>query len=136
VFYISKNTTPVKPSDGLVKAGPINQLLKWQSVTLAITVLIVFVWQGHTASIAYLYGGGIAVVNTLLQKWHLLAAAKTAKADPSMNLGRAYRCVAQRWGLTIVLFAIGFTVFVPAEILLAGFVVAQVVVLFGHYNRA
>ncbi|MBT3506040.1 MAG: ATP synthase subunit I [Piscirickettsiaceae bacterium] len=126
----------MKPSDGLVKAGPINQLLKWQSVTLAITVLIVFVWQGQTASIAYLYGGGIAVGNTLLQKWHLLAAAKTAKADASMNLGRAYRCVAERWALTIVLFAIGFTVFVPAEILLAGFVVAQVVVLFGHYNRA
>ena len=126
----------MKSSEALVRADPINQLLKWQSVALVLTVLIVFVWQGQTASMAYLYGGGIAVGNTLLQKWHLLAAAKTAKADASMNLGRAYRCVAERWVLTIVLFAIGFSVFIPAEMLLAGFVVAQVVVLFGHYNRA
>jgi len=103
---------------------------------LVLTVLIVFVWLGKIASIAYLYGGGIAVVNTLLQKWHLFAAAKTAKADANMNLGRAYRCVAERWVLTLLLFAIGFSVFVTAEMLLAGFVVAQLVVLFGHYNRA
>jgi ATP synthase protein I len=126
----------VKSSEAPVRADPINQLLKWQSIALVLTVLIVFVWQGKAASIAYLYGGGIAVGNTLLQKWHLLAAAKTAKADAGKNLGRAYRCVAERWVLTIVLFAIGFSVFIPDEMLLAGFVVAQVVVLFGHYNRA
>jgi ATP synthase protein I len=126
----------VKSSDGLVRAEPINHLLKWQITTLVLTVLIVFVWQGNMAGIAYLYGGGIAVGNTLLQRWHLFAAAKTAKADADKNLGRAYRCVAERWVLTIVLFAIGFLVFVPAEMLLAGFVVAQIAVLFGHRNRA
>jgi ATP synthase protein I len=127
----------VKPSDRLVRAEPIDLLLKWQSVTLVVTVLIVFVWQGSLlVCIAYLYGGGIAISNSLLQRWHLFAAAKTARADASMNLGRAYRCVAERWVLTIVLFAIGFLVFVSAEMLLAGFVVAQTVVLFGHYNRA
>ena len=126
----------MKSSDGLVRAEPINHLLKWQITTLVLTVLIVFVWQGNMAGIAYLYGGGIAVGNTLLQRWHLFAAAKTAKADADKNLGRAYRCVAERWVLTIVLFAIGFLVFVPAEMLLAGFVVAQIAVLFGHTNRA
>ena len=126
----------MKSSDGLVRAEPINHLLKWQITTLVLTVLIVFVWQGNMAGIAYLYGGGIAVGNTLLQRWHLFAAAKTAKADADKNLGRAYRCVAERWVLTIVLFAIGFLVFVSAEMLLAGFVVAQIAVLFGHRNRA
>ena len=126
----------MKSSDGLVRAEPINHLLKWQITTLVLTVLIVFVWQGNMAGIAYLYGGGIAVGNTLLHRWHLFAAAKTAKADADKNLGRAYRCVAERWVLTIVLFAIGFLVFVPAEMLLAGFVVAQIAVLFGHRNRA
>ena len=126
----------MKSSDGLVRAEPINHLLKWQITTLVLTVLIVFVWQGNMAGIAYLYGGGIAVGNTLLQRWHLFAAAKTAKADADKNLGRAYRCVAERWVLTIALFAIGFLVFIPAEMLLAGFVVAQIAVLFGHRNRA
>ena len=126
----------MKSSDGLVRVEPIDHLLKWQITILVLTVLIVFVWQGNMAGIAYLYGGGIAVGNTLLQRWHLFAAAKTAKADADKNLGRAYRCVAERWALTIVLFAIGFLVFIPAEMLLAGFVVAQVAVLFGHRNRA
>tara|TARA_R110002111_G_scaffold25832_5_gene56341 strand:- start:265 stop:645 length:381 start_codon:yes stop_codon:yes gene_type:complete len=126
----------VKAKDGLVRTEPINHLLKLQIITLVIASLIVLVWQGTGASIAYLYGGAIAVANTLLQKWHLYAAAKYAKADASMNLGRAYRCVAERWALTIVLFAIGFSVFTSALTLLAGFIVAQIVVLFGNYNRA
>lgn len=126
----------MKLIEGLVRIEPINRLLKMQVIALVITVLIVFFWQGSNASLAYLYGGGVAVGNTLLQKWHLLIAAKTAKADANKNLGRAYRCVAERWLLTIVLFAIGFSVFAFAEMLLVGFVVAQVVVLFGHYNRA
>lgn len=127
----------MKLSDGLVRAEPINLLLKWQTFTLVITVFIVFVWQdSFLTCIAYLYGGSIAIVNSLLQKWRLYRAAKTAKADASKNLGMAYRCVAERWLLTIVMFAIGFSAFVSAEMLLAGFVVAQVVVLFGHYNRA
>lgn len=126
----------MKANDGLVRAEPINHLLKWQVITLVIASLIVLVWQGTGASIAYLYGGAIAVANTLLQKWHLHAAAKYAGADASMNLGRAYRCVAERWALTIVLFAIGFSVFTSALALLAGFIVAQIVVLFGNYNRA
>ena len=78
----------------------------------------------------------MAIANTLMQKWHLLAAEKFAKADASMNLGRAYRCVAQRWALTIVLFAIGFSMLRSSSLmLLVGFIVAQVVALFGNYNR-
>ena len=126
----------MKASKGLVRVEPINYLLKLQIIALVITVLIIFLWQGMAASIAYGYGGGIAISNTLLQRWHLLAAAKFAKADAGKNLGRAYRCVAERWALTIVLFATGFSVLKPsALILLAGFIVAQIIVLFGNYNR-
>jgi ATP synthase protein I len=126
----------VKASEGLVRVEPINHLLKLQVIALVIIVSIIFVWQGMSASIAYAYGGGIAIANTLLQRWHLLAAAKFAKADAGKNLGRAYRCVAERWALTIILFAIGFSVLKPSALmLLVGFIVAQVIVLFGNYNR-
>lgn len=122
--------------DGLVRSGPINQLLKRQVIALVITVLIVFLWQGNGAAIAVLFGGSIAVINTGLQKWHLHAAARVARADAGKNLGRAYRCVAERWLMTMVLFAIGFSVLAESAMLLAGFIVMQFVVLFGHLNRA
>ena len=126
----------MKTIDGLVRVEPINHLLKLQIIALVITVSIIFLWQGMAASIAYCFGGGIAIANTLLQRWHLLAAAKFAKADAGKNLGRVYRCVAERWALTIILFAIGFSVLKPsAMMLLVGFIVAQVIVLFGNYNR-
>ena len=120
----------------MVQIGPINQLFKKQLITLVITGLIIFLWQESSASLAYLYGGGIALVNTLLQRWHLFAAAKYAGSDASKNLGRAYRCIAERWALTILLFAIGFLVIVPAPMILAGFIMAQIVVLFGNFKQA
>ena len=126
----------MKVSEGLVQSDPINRLLKLQLTTLIVTVLIVFFLQGKLASIAYLYGGSIALANTLLQKWHLFAAAKYAGADAGENLGRAYRCVAERWALTIVMFAIGYSVLTPALMLIVGFIVVQTVVLFGNLKRA
>ncbi len=122
--------------DGLVRAEPINRLLKWQIVALVITAFLIFLWQGLLASIAVSFGAAIAVINTCLQKWHLHAAAKFAGADAGKNLGRAYRCVAERWIMTIVLFAIGFSVLTEDAWIVAGFAVMQFVVLFGNLNRA
>jgi ATP synthase protein I len=120
----------------LVRAQPINHLLKMQFMVLVITSLIVLCFHEINSVIAYLYGGVIAVFNTLLQRKHLYAAAKYAKADASKNLGRAYRCIAERWMLTIVLFAVGFLVLIPVKSMLAAFIIMQMVVLFGNYNRA
>jgi len=122
--------------DGLVKVGPINQLLKRQIFVLVIISLVLLLLQGTTASIAILFGGGIAVINTCLQKWHLHAAARFAGADAGKNLGRAYRCIAERWLMTIVLFAIGFSILTLPLMLLSGFIVMQLIVLFGNFNRA
>lgn len=126
----------MKRIDGLVRSEPINRLLKWQIITLVITALILFLWQGLLASIAVSFGAAIAVINTCLQKWHLHAAARFAGADAGKNLGRAYRCVAERWIMTIVLFAIGFSVITESILIMAGFIVMQFVVLFGNLNRA
>ena len=126
----------MKTSEGLVQIEPINQLFKRQVIVLVIIGFFIFLWQESQAVLAYLYGGAIALVNTLLQRWHLYASAKYAGADASKNLGRAYRCIAERWALTIILFAIGFTAIAPAQMILAGFIVAQIVVLFGNFKRA
>ena len=123
--------------DRLTRVQPINHLVKMQVVMLVVTVLIALWWQGHSAAIACFYGGFIAIANTLLQRWHLIGSAKQAKSNAGMNLRKAYRCVAERWVLTIVMFAVGFAVlnFSPLP-LMTGFIVTQLALLFGIKNRA
>jgi len=104
---------------------------------LVVTVLIALWWQGFNASIACFYGGSIALANTLLQRWHLIGSATQAKSDAGMNLRKAYRCVIERWLLTIVMFAVGFAVLrLSAGPVMAGFIVTQLALLFGYFNRA
>ncbi|RKZ79818.1 MAG: ATP synthase subunit I [Gammaproteobacteria bacterium] len=123
--------------DRLTRVQPINHLVKMQVVMLVVTVLITLWWQGHSAAIACFYGGFIAIANTLLQRWHLIGSAKQAKSNAGMNLRKAYRCVVERWVLTIVMFAVGFAVlnFSPLP-LMTGFIVTQLALLFGIKNRA
>ena len=120
----------------LVRAKPINHLIKMQIVVLVVTSLITLCIQDINTVFAYAYGCAIALINSFIQRKHLFAAAKFAKADAGKNLGRAYRCVAERWFITILMFAIGFLAFIADEMILVGFVAMQVVVLFGNYNRA
>jgi len=132
-----QNKTPVMGMDRRIKVQPINHLIKMQLVMLAVTVLIALWWQGFNASIACFYGGSMAVANTLLQRWHLIGSAEQAKSDAGMNLRKAYRCVIERWVLTILMFAVGFGVLkISAVPLMVGFIVAQLALLFGYFNRA
>ncbi|HDY85560.1 MAG TPA: ATP synthase subunit I [Methylophaga sp.] len=120
----------------LVRAEPINHLIKMQLVVLVITSLIILCIQDISMFVAYLYGSAIGIIISFLQRWHLFAAAKNAKADAGKNLGRAYRCIVERWFVTIIMFAIGFLIFLSDEMMLAGFIAMQGVVLFGNYKRA
>lgn len=123
--------------DRRIRVQPINHLIKMQLMMLVITVLIALWWQGFNASIACFYGGGIAVANTLLQRWHLIGSAIQAKSNAGMNLRKAYRCVLERWLLTIFMFAVGFAVLkLSAGPLMTGFIVTQLTLLFGNFNRA
>jgi len=123
--------------DRLTRVQPINHLIKMQVVVLVVTVLISLWWRGNSAAIACFYGGSIAIANTWLQRWHLISSAKQAKSNAGMNLRKAYRCVAERWILTIVMFAIGFAVLNLSPLpLMTGFIVTQFALLFGIKNRA
>lgn len=123
--------------DSRIRVQPINQLLKRQIILLLITVLIALWWQGVSSAIASLYGGSIVIANTLLQRWHLISAATQAKSDAGMNLRKAYRCIVERWIVTIVMFVVGFAVlkFLPLP-LMTSFIVIQFALLFGHKSRA
>lgn len=104
---------------------------------LVLAALVLWRWQGHAAAIAGLYGGAMAVINTLLLKWHLWRAAETARADAGKNLSKAYRCVAERWFFTIAFFVIGFKVLaLSPQPLLISFVLTQLMLFLGYKNRA
>ena len=123
--------------DARIRVQPINHLIMMQFIVLMVIVLIALWWQGFNASIACFYGGGIALANTLLQRWHLIASAKQAKSDAGMNLRKAYRCVLERWILTVSMFAVGFAVLeLAAAPLMMGFILTQLALLFGNFNRA
>lgn len=123
--------------NSLVRLQPVDAILKRQAGVLVVIFLAVFFWQGLAIAIAAVYGGLIAVSNTVLMRWHLMQAAKTAGADAGLNLRKAYSCVAQRWVLTFALFTIGFAVLALRPLpLLIGFIGLQLMLFFGHMNRA
>lgn len=123
--------------NSLVRLQPVDAILKRQAGVLVVIFLAVFFWQGLAIAIAAVYGGLIAVSNTVLMRWHLMRAAKTAGADAGLNLRKAYSCVAQRWVLTFALFTIGFAVLALRPLpLLIGFIGLQLMLFFGHMNRA
>ncbi len=122
--------------DRLVRAQPVNHVLRWQCVMLVLITLVGFVWQGVATAIGLFYGAVIAIINTLLMKWHLHRAAYSARADAEKNLSKAYRCVVERWLTSLVLFAIGFAVLALLPLpLLIGFVLTQLMLFLGYTNR-
>jgi ATP synthase protein I len=123
--------------DPLIRAQPINLLLKIQIVTLILIGFVFLLWQGASFAMAGMFGAAIVVGNTWLQRKHLILAAQFSKADAEKNLQRAYRCVLERWVLTLVLFAVGILVLsLSALPMLVGFIVTQFAVFFGQFKRA
>jgi ATP synthase protein I len=122
--------------DRRIKVQPVNQVLKIQVGLLVLIGTSFLVFQGVEAAIAGCFGGLITTLNTLLQRWHLIRAAKTAKSDASMNLSKAYRCIAERWFLTICMFSVAFAVLELSVLpLMIGFITLQAALLFGFLNR-
>lgn len=123
--------------DRLTRVQPINLLLKIQVVTLVLTGLGCYLWQGLEAALAAVFGAAIGVANTLLLRRHLIMAAREARADAALNLRKAFRCVVERWLMTIVLFSVGFLVLkLSALAVLVGFIATQLVLFLGNTNRA
>lgn len=120
----------------LARLQPLHRVLKWQ---LAMIIIIAFftVWWGVDTLFAANFGALIAVINTMLMKWHILRAARTARANAEKNLSSAYRCVAERWMVTIIMFATALGALgLKGLPLLLGFALTQLMLFLGNSNRA
>lgn len=120
----------------LARLQPLNRVLKWQLIVLVVTAFFT-VWWGVGVMVAATFGALIAVINTLLMRWHIQRAVITAKANAEKNLSSAYRCVAERWLVTIMLFAGGLGALkLDGFLLLLGFALTQLMLFLGNSNRA
>lgn len=120
----------------LARTAPLKRVLKWQIVMLA-AIAVFTTWWGVEPVLASIFGALIAIFNTLLMLWHIKRAVLTARADAEKNLSSAYRCVAERWLVTIMMFAAGLGALgLEALPLLLGFTLTQLMLFLGNSNRA
>jgi len=99
-------------------------------LTLAVAGVF-FATRGWGAAIAALFGGGITVLNTLLQLWQLRRVETKIGNGAERNMRFLYRCMVERFVATVGLFALGMGgLALPPLALISGFVVGQLPLLF------
>jgi ATP synthase protein I len=109
----------------------LHRLLVTQLVLMLGCALAGLLIGGLSLGTALVYGGGIAVVNTLLQQWHATRAERVAGISPERNMRLLYRCAIERFFATVVLFSIGLGSLNLAPLpLLLGFIIAQLAQIF------
>ena len=86
-----------------------------------------FYYFGSHAVSATIFGGVIAMVNTVLLSRRLNAASDLAENNPNAGALTLYLGVIQRFVFTLIMFAVGIKVLnlVPPEAIIGGFAVAQ-----------
>lgn len=102
------------------------RLLIFQVIAVIFMTAVLAGLSGSLAAKASLFGGLMVLLNTGLMIFHEKRAALRAGQDASRTLKYMYMCVAERFIMTIVLFAIGLVALelLPLYLLL-GFIAGQ-----------
>ena len=109
-------------------------LLLIQLLLAVVIATVAGVLFGKSGVLATLFGGLIAVANTLLQLWHMRRAERIAKEDAERILQIVYRCAGERLISTIALFLIGLVKLKLNPFgLLIGFIAGQIAVVLTKY---
>ena len=91
--------------------------------------------MGLKAGFAFIYGAMVVYAIGWLQRWQQRRAAHIAGNDPARNLRYLYRCAAERFAVTIALFAAGLGLMaLPPLPLLSGYIIAQGAVIYRFYQ--
>ena len=106
-----------------------------QSIFLVICALYFFLSAGLNHGIAAIFGGGIALANTLVLRWNFERAGRIAGNSADKNLRLLYRTAAQRLFLTIglLVLALGGLKLEPLPVLV-GFLVGLAALLVARYG--
>ena len=113
----------------------VRRLLTVQVLLIAATALAFLVLRGQFAAVSALYGGGIALVNTLLSAWRLLRATEAVSANPGRGMVEFYIGAAMRFVSVLILTGIGIKALKLEPVaIIAGFAVAQIGYLFNRVS--
>jgi len=95
------------------------------------------IWQFDVVvAKAVLYGGLIAIINSLQLLRHLRRAERMAGSDANQNVRIFYICATERLIMTIMLFAMGLGVLklLPLPVM-SGFILGQLALFFGSLKN-
>ena len=109
-----------------VLKGTTRKLLLVQSVLILVVATVYLATKGGLPSLAALFGGAIALFNTVISAWHLGRASAAAGTDARRGMFELYIGAVIRFVATPLLVAVGilFLKLDPVAII-AGFAVAQ-----------
>lgn len=112
------------------------RLLYVQAALVLAGVAIALTMKGHASAVAALYGGGVAIINSMLLVWRVKRAGEAAKTDPKRSVYILYFGAVERFVFALVGLAIGLGALKLDPIpLLLTFGVAQLAYFFDNQSR-
>jgi len=110
-----------------LQKGDVGVLVALQLALVIVTALAFLLTVGGMAAQAAVYGGGVALLSTLLLGRRVLRAAELAKSAPGRETAVLYIGAVQRFVLILALFALGMGWLRLEPLpLLVGYAVAQI----------
>jgi F0F1-type ATP synthase assembly protein I len=85
----------------------IRLVLLWQSAVLSVAVAATAFWGDQQAGYALLYGGGLAMLNTLLLWRRVARMQRSMAAQAQSDVASLYIGAVERFAVTLVLLGLG-----------------------------
>ncbi len=99
---------------------------------MLVGVVLVYAVYGQANAFAVIFGGLVALANSVLLAWRMRAAKRLINTDAQQELRMLYRTGMERFVLVVVFLALGMGVLkLDPLVLIAGFVLGQLAWLVG-----
>jgi ATP synthase protein I len=100
--------------------------LAWQALFVTATAVMFFIIYGGFSALSAGFGGGIAMASSLLLGWRRHRADTGRALSGQASLGLLYRTAFERFGLVVLLLALGLGwLRLEPVALIAGFIAGQ-----------
>lgn len=98
----------------------------YQAAATAVAATVASIYMNEAAARAVCFGGAVAIANTLLLAWRIIAAARGGTQNPRLELAKLVRSSVERFLVVALLIAagLGWLKLMPMP-LVVGFVLGQ-----------
>lgn len=99
---------------------------------MLVAAMLVYAEYGQASTLAVIFGGLVALANSILLAWRMRAAKRLINADVQRDLRMLYRTGLERFVLVVAFLALGMGILkLDPLALIAGFVLGQLAWLVG-----